>query len=361
MDRPLRIKVEAMVVVTLCVVSASLLTILPGLGTEDRSGSITSTIFEMYEDDGMVHFEFNDDYLFDRYLEESSTNLDELGEYLADNVTVGKVPHILDVKSCSAFAVQKDHGNGFFTGRNFDYFYSEPAIVHTSPDNGYESVSIVDMTMFGGTDTPLGERGDDTVYNALPYIPLDGVNEKGVFVCVNVVHNGKPFLQNDSDKPTIFLTSAIRLILDNAATTQEAVDLIMDVNLHTDVNYHLFVCDESGDSRSIEVVDDTTEVTSTDIMTNHYITEMGKDVAVSDSSRERYDTIEDALDIHDRMSEDMVKYTLISVQQTNADRIHFTRWSAIYDLENRCCVVWIVTPYDVDGEMDYDTPHRFYI
>jgi predicted choloylglycine hydrolase len=166
-------------------------------------------------------------------------------------------------------------------------------------------------------------------------------------------------LQDDSGKSTIFITSDIRLILENAATTQEAVDLISEYNLHSDVNYHLLVCDGSGDSRAIEVVDNRTSATPTDIMTNHYVTEHGADVDVSESSGERYSIIREALEADDSMSEDEVKSVLISIHQSNPDKIHFTRWSVIYDLAELDCVVWMVTPFDKDGELDYDDPYRF--
>ncbi len=352
-------RIMAVLAAVVCVVSVTCTFVIASFGSDDRSGSIDSVIFDMYEEEGIVHFYFYEDYLFDRYLDESSTSLHELGEFLADNVTVGRVPVLTDIVCCSAYTVQKDTEDGYYAGRNFDYRYSEPAIVHTSPDGGYESVSIVDMVMFDDTSETMTEREQDTVFNALPYLPLDGVNEKGVFVCVNVVHNADPFLQDDPGKSTIFITSAIRLILDNAATTQEAVDLIMDYNLHSNVNYHLLVCDSSGDSRAIEVVDNRTYSTSTDVMTNHYITDEGADVEVSESSGDRYAILRGALDADDTMSEDEVKSVLISVQQSDSDRIHYTRWSVIYDLETLDCVVWMVTPFDEDAELDYDTPYRF--
>lgn len=354
-------KMVAGIIMATCIILTSCVASLNTIDDDHNHESISSVIFDVYEDDGMTHFIFDEDYLFDMYLEESSMDLHGLGTFLSKNVTAGKIPRITDTAYCSAFTVGNDAGDGYLAGRNFDYRYSEPAIVHTSPDDGYDSVSMVDMTMFGDMGADAAARAEDTVYNALPYVPLDGVNEMGVFVCVNVVHNAQPILQTDPGESTIFFTSAIRLILDNAATTQEAVDLVMGINLHSDINYHLLVCDASGDSRAIEVVDNHTYATPTDIMTNHYITGMGKDTEISESSRERYDILDDSLDREDGMSEGAVKASLMSVQQTHPDRIHFTRWSVIYDLETLACVVWIVMPYDADGDMDYETPHRFSI
>lgn len=349
------------VTVIICLILASCLALLHvGKGNES-SGPLTSTIFDIYEEDRMVHFNYESDYMFDEYLKKGSVYSQGLTDYLADNITVGKSIHIHKNQFCSALMVEKETGDGFYTGRNFDYFYSEPAIVHTSPEGSYSSVSIVDMSMAGDIGESIDDRAKNTVYNALPYIPLDGVNEKGVFACINVVHNADPINESESIKTPIFITSAIRLILDNASTTQEAVDLVMGYNLNYEVNCHLFVCDRSGDSRSIEVVDNRTVVTPTEIMTNHYITVEGADTPISESSRERYDTLEAALESKPAMSEDDVKAALISVQQTDSDRMHFTRWSSVYNLDSCSAVVWIVSPQNEEGEMDYDTPHRFSI
>ena len=57
-----------------------------------------------------------------------------------------------------------------------------------------------------------------------PYICLDGLNEKGVSIAVLTL-DSDPVHQN-TGKPAIATTLAIRLVLDRAASTEEAVELL---------------------------------------------------------------------------------------------------------------------------------------
>ena len=85
-----------------------------------------------------------------------------------------------------------------------------------------------------------------------PFICLDGMNEKGVSIAVLTL-DSEPVNQS-TGKQKIFTTLAIRLVLDRAATTQEAVDLLdsYDMFATSGRDYHFFVVDASGDARVLE-------------------------------------------------------------------------------------------------------------
>ena len=315
--------------------------------------------FTVEEIDGIPHITITADYGFDDYLETGSCDLEEFYDYIQDNVTDGKrIPGINPI-SCSAFTITKEDSNAPYAGRNFDFRYSEPGIIHTNPNNGYSSMSTVDLRMFGETGATISDMKKDIRYLSTPYIPLDGINEKGVFVCVNMVHINQTVQEDVEGNVHIFMTSMLRVILDNAASTEEAIELASHYNMNTDINYHIFVVDSTGDSRVIEVVDNVRYVTPTDIVTNHYITEFGPPVPETDNSLLRYDTIAESMEGKDSMSELEVKSTMMSVMQDDPDHIHFTRWTVIYDLEDLVAVIWICQPMDETGTMDYDTPHRY--
>ena len=85
-----------------------------------------------------------------------------------------------------------------------------------------------------------------------PFAQLDGVNECGVSIAVLTL-DSKPCDQ-DTKRPVINTSLAIRLVLDRAATTQEAVDLLSAYDMHAMAgrDYHFFINDAAGDARVVE-------------------------------------------------------------------------------------------------------------
>ncbi len=193
-------------------------------------GHDEDVIFEIEEsDDGILRYvTVTGDYKFDEYAKNGSHELDlsDFYAFLAENVTDGKTINGVNPANCSTFTISKTDSDGYLAGRNFDFRHVEPGVVYTDPDNGYASVSVVDLRMFSDTGSSLEDMRSDSRLNAVPYIPLDGMNEKGVFVAINSVHDGPSMTMDRPENVPIFTTSALRLILDNAASTQEAVDLV---------------------------------------------------------------------------------------------------------------------------------------
>ncbi len=85
-----------------------------------------------------------------------------------------------------------------------------------------------------------------------PLICLDGINEKGVSIAVLTL-DSKPVNQ-DTGKMPIIPTIAIRLALDRAATTEEAVELLRSYDMFAagGRDYHYYITDASGDGRVVE-------------------------------------------------------------------------------------------------------------
>lgn len=123
--------------------------------------------------------------------------------------------------ACSAFNVQTPEGD-YVMARNFDYHPSTAMLVKTNPKDGYRSISMVNLTHIGYNQ----DKQPDTLFHkvtalAAPYIPLDGMNEKGFFIGVLVVK--EQIVHQNTGKTPITTTSAIRLLLDRAANVDEAV------------------------------------------------------------------------------------------------------------------------------------------
>lgn len=191
------------------------------------------------------------------------------------------------IGACSS--VRKDN----FYGRNYDWYYDNTAYfiirVSKSKDVKYSSVG-----MTGGFPTITDEfvkSGEyNEIYKVLPFITLDGINEKGVIANLNVVPTGDMGITTGtvptiSKQDTICVMSIVRYILDNFATASEAVNYIKQyVSIYapnkTDglkQELHVMVAD-STDTYLIEFVSNEIIVTNMDTelngrtyMTNFYL------------------------------------------------------------------------------------------
>lgn len=286
------------------------------------------------------------DYHFDEYLKEGSNDLDEFYDFLENNVTNGTSINGVSGGSCSTFVVGSPEDDLLFA-RNFDFRQTTEGLVKTDPTYGYASYSMVDLRMFGhhGYET-LDEMIGNDAYLAVAYIPMDGVNEAGVSVTINALHNGMPIYQ-DTGKTPIFTTAALRLILDYADDVDSAVELVKQYDLRSNSNYHIMVSDRYGNSKAIEIVDNETIVTDTVLMTNHYITEKGKDTPVTPSSQYRYDTIANALRSSGGVMTVEEAMAVLSAVSQNDGLGHMTRWSLIYNMTVPSVTICLTMDYSV--------------
>ena len=141
-------------------------------------------------------------------------------------------------------------------GRNFDLTYSPALVVETAPDNGYRSISTVNLAFLGFGEDKLPDTWKQKLITlAAPYAPLDGINEKGLAVAVLRIAD-EPTDQ-DTGKTDITTTTAIRLMLDKAATVDEAVSLLEQYDMHSSAGscYHFQLADAAGNSAVVEYID----------------------------------------------------------------------------------------------------------
>ena len=124
--------------------------------------------------------------------------------------------------------------------RNFDFEYAPSMQLFTKPKNGYASVSTVNLAFAGYSKDNLldGMNFDSFLTLAGPYLPFDGMNEKGLTMALLAVPEAHPAV--DDTKVTLNTTTSIRLVLDKAATVEEAIDLLKQYNIYFsgDVDCH---------------------------------------------------------------------------------------------------------------------------
>ncbi|MBR4227504.1 MAG: linear amide C-N hydrolase [Bacteroidales bacterium] len=157
--------------------------------------------------------------------------------------------------SCTSFQAGKSDGNGFWYGRNYDYFKNPTLVTVSRPKKGYSSIAVSDMSHFGYSLEKLPTSLKDKVSSlAAIYAPLDGVNEKGL--CTSIMAVPKMAAQQESGKHKVGTTIIMRLWLDRCATVQEALDLAASLDIRHDAvvgsGYHYMIADANGDCAVLE-------------------------------------------------------------------------------------------------------------
>ncbi len=289
-----------------------------------------TSITKLEEDLSVVRYE--GDYGFGSFLEQGGASSDEeVVEYVSSRLS-SNLPELLfggNPFGCSTLSV-KNTEDGYLFGRNFDWNACNALIISSRPDEGYASISTVNMDFIqaGGLDISILP---DQVQAAIAlYAPLDGMNEKGLAVSVNMIEDTDTIEQN-TDKPDITTTTAIRLLLDQAADVAEALDLLRQYDLHASMGMmiHLALADAEGNSVAVEYVNNEMVVTQTPVVTNFYLAEGEKYGIGSTQSHTRYDLLQEALTNKQTMTETDVRDALDSVSKDNFGEFESTEWSIV--------------------------------
>ena len=246
----------------------------------------------------LYSMDFKGDYGLDQFLEEGGADSDDgVGRFVASYLTDGHYTYQGNTVSapfgCSFFSARNKAGEPLF-GRNYDWEESTVLLVRTQPKNGYASVSTccMDFMGFGEDYKPNGSAIERFKAIAAIYAPLDGMNEKGLIVA-DLMAGDKEKTNQETDKPDLTTTTALRLLLDRAATVEEAIELLEQYDMHSSVDFahHFAIADASGKSVAVEYVKNKLIVTETPILTNHYLAaEKGKNGGKQ--SHARFDTLE---------------------------------------------------------------------
>ena len=152
--------------------------------------------------------------------------------------------------ACSLFAALGDPQSMLY-GRNFDWDHSPAVFLYADPLEGYASVSMVDIAFLGITaeearaltDLPLADRR--RLLNA-PFLPIDGMNERGLAVGMAAVPDGE--MLPDPSRQTVGSLEVIRRMLDQAADVDQALGILQSVNvdMRGGPPVHYLIADASG-------------------------------------------------------------------------------------------------------------------
>jgi hypothetical protein len=269
--------------------------------------------------------------------------------------------HILETAeqwTCTCFTSLNREGEGVF-GRNFDWHVHPALILFTVPPDGYASVSMVDISYLGyGKNDPSWI--DRPRLLRAPYLPFDGMNERGVTIGMMAVPSADP--GEDPQKVTISSLQAIRLMLDYAASTEEAISLLRNYNVDFEGGppLHYLISDPSGKSAIVEFVDGEMIVLRNrqpwQVATNFVISTTKPEEARSPCWRYRkvYEALERA---KGDISQEEAMALLEGVSQSGSCP---TIWSVAYNMTTRNLQVVIGRKYDEAHRLrlDVHVPHH---
>lgn len=156
---------------------------------------------------------------------------------------------------------------GNFVGRNLDWYITDeataiikvdaknpdhaPGLAHIS-DARYASIGTVGATGLFTRDVAQSGKPHD-IYQIMPVFEAEGINTEGLYVGINVAPTGemsldstrwKPFewgigaaYTNPASQYTYCVALINRILLDHAASVEEAIELVKAINWYEPVNF----------------------------------------------------------------------------------------------------------------------------
>ncbi len=301
---------------------------------------------------GVYTMTYDGDYGFDAFLEIGASSDADIEAFVTKRLLKG-LPIELNVSDagCTAFVSRNEEGDIIYA-RNFDFLYAPFLQVYTNPDNGYVSVSTVNLSFAGYGEGNLPSSGisfQNFLTLATPFLPFDGMNEKGV--CIALLAVPEVWMIDDPDKITLNTTTAIRLVLDKAATIDEAVELLRKYNIYFsgDVTCHFLIADATGKSVIVEYYDNGLQVVESDTdyqIASNFIAYHGLNIGEGYTEFDRYDAVEKVLQNNNTVTvEDCEKLlNTVGIYDGETDKL---QWSVVYNLTDKTGRIW---PYRDTGE-----------
>ena len=277
--------------------------------------------------------------------------------------------------NCTSFQALQADGEGYWYGRNYDYYKNPTLVTISHPQNGYASIACSDMSHIGyGLDKLPAKFLSRINCLAAIYAPVDGINEKGL--CTSIMALPKQASRQDTEKHDVGTTMIMRLWLDRCATVEEALALLETVDVRHDATvgtgYHYMVADATGDCAVVEFdKDDNWKtiivrkpadanhmlVTNHLLNPKHYTTE--PDIAVGNPNSHswwRYETAGNYLREHNGiLTFEQAQECLAQVHWVDlpipGDQVEDTQFSNVYDQQN--------LTLSLRNWNDYTTTHTF--
>jgi len=292
-------------------------------------------------DDGLYYMEYHGNDGFNKLMEQGGgKNAGELVSYIISFLSRGfyKVNVTYSYESdygCTTMTARSDDGK-VLMGRNFDFPYGNGIIFHSYPKDGYESITTFNSDFYGFGENWLPE-GFVNQYLAVSglFFALDGINEKGL-VIADLMAGDNVQTNQDTGKPALTTTAAIKYMLNKAATVDEAVELLRQIDMHSDIGsaHHYAMSDATGKSIVVEYVDDCIVIVESPVLANHYLCEQKFNVGLEEGDC-RYENLCNMYDdANGIMGIDEITDAIESVSHPQEEDFLGTAWTMVMDLTN---------------------------
>lgn len=192
----------------------------------------------------------------------------------------------------------------------------------------FQPVTFKNIT--SSTDTVPEGIANKMIAIAALYVPLDGINEAGLCIADLEVNEGG-MIGVDTDKPNLTVTTATRLLLNEAATVDEAIALLKQYDIFPSgsISHHFAIADATGKSVAIEFVNGEPVVIESNFLTNFNLAN-GDTAAGGESAKQRYETLISSYDENNGIFTAEQTMDLLS-QVSKSDEEFSTQWSIVYD------------------------------
>ena len=315
------------------------------------------------EKDGKFYYiDYKADYKLDDVIDAGCRSQSELVGYLGRSLLKASPIQEEPGVACSAFTARTPEGDVIY-GRNLDFrfTYTLALALHTNPGKGgYKSLGIAALQFLKMPPASLDEGETDiSPLVVSPYVTMDGMNEKGLAFSVLALSKGPSAKQFAPDKKDISTTVAIRMLLDRAATVDEALEMLSSYNFFAKGaesekgNYHFLLADASGKTVVVEYIlpegaeSSVLSVVDAECVTNGYLTEGWDEVC--NGGADRLQVLRDCLaEKGGVLTEEEAMQLLASVSRgLNPEELTSnTHWSVVYNLTKRTATVCVARDFD---------------
>jgi hypothetical protein len=287
-----------------------------------RGNAIAAGTIVQVDDYPLFVMNFSDDYGFSDFLRTGTASVSSLPYH--EPFAVGSPSW-----GCTCFCAMGNADKEIF-GRNFDWYHHVSLVLFTHPPSAFASLSTVDISYLGFSEqTTLEQIRNSSDLRTSPYLPFDGVNEKGVAIGIMAIPHADP--PHDPRKVNMTSLQLIRLVLDYASSAESAVSLISQYNYVVDeVPIHFLIGDRNGRSAVVEFVGGEMKVIYNNepfqVSTNFIVFGSG---APQTTDCWRYNRAYAYLkNVGGQADETAAMNLLSSVSQS------ITMWSAVYDMSS---------------------------
>lgn len=291
---------------------------------------------------------YSGEYGFDEFLDSGgAATEEELMDFLSRRFICGLgTMHLMqghsEVPADSILTVRNSKRlEGSLVGRTFNRGEETLAmVVTTRMDSGRESVSTVDLSRLGYTPYDRPEGLDRYAALASVYLPLDGMNDRGVVV--TALECGEDNACEDTEKPDLTATTAVRLLLDRARSADHAVDLLAGYDIFPSGGryYDFAVSDGSGRALVVSTAGNVITVTESPCAVNSGISTPSTLYRLPQNG-ERMESLRDTYDQYDGH---MTKPQMFSAMRRAA--VSGDGWLVVYDTGR------LTAEYCFDGDFD---------